>query len=376
MRILLACPYAWDTAGGVQSHVRQLAAVLEARGHEVLVVAPARLPARVASNVRVVGRTVGIPWGGTVVPLCFTLRSFRKVRHAIRSFAPDVVHVHEPLAPSTAMLTTLAAPAPVVATFHAFSRRSRVLEMMAPLLHLVMRRIAVSIAVSTAAAELARRVFPRRLLLVPNGVASARFARERSTVDRPHGRVVLWVHRLEPRKGFSIAVRAFALLAAALDDVRFVVVGEGPDRDALDLLSAAHRRRVTMAGTVPDDVLPRFHADADVFVAPATGQESFGIVLVEAMAAGLPVVASDIRGYREVVRNGVEGLLVPPNDPAALATALRQVLTRPALAAALGRAGRARAGRYGWDRVVPRLEALYARVAGPAERRPRRVSAA
>jgi phosphatidylinositol alpha-mannosyltransferase len=371
MRIVLACPYAWDTVGGVQAHVRQLAAALRERGHNVRVAAPARASAAADPFVNVVGRTVGVPWDGSVVPLCFTPRSFWRLRALMRSIDPDVVHVHEPVSPSTAMLATLAATAPVVATFHAFSERLRVLALVTPLLQPVLRRIAVPLAVSPAAAERAARVVPEPLAIVPNGVHLTRFARSTPrAAGLPNGRVVLWVNRLEARKGFPVAVRAFARLASTLPDVHLVVVGDGPDRDAVALLSERERRRVVMVGTVSDDALPSYYAAADVFVAAATGQESFGVVLLEAMAARLPVVASDIRGYRDVVHHGVEGLLVPPNDPAALATALLRVLTQPRLAAALARAGHAQAGRHSWDVLVPRLETIYARVASARRERP------
>jgi phosphatidylinositol alpha-mannosyltransferase len=141
------------------------------------------------------------------------------------------------------------------------------------------------------------------------------------------------------------------------------VAGDGRDRHAIDSLSEADRARVRMLGAVPHEDLPPYYGAADVFVAPATGQESFGYVLVEAMAAGLPVVASDIAGYREVVRSGIEGLLVPPGDPPRLAEAVAGVLSDPVLAARLSEAGRARAAGFGWDRIVPGIEAVYRRVA-------------
>ena len=365
MRVLLACPYAWDVPGGVQVHVRTLASALQDRGHDVLVVAPARSSSTAPAPVRIVGRAVGIPWGGTVAPLCFSRRSFRKIRRLTEVFEPDVVHVHEPLTPSTSMLATFAATAPVVATFHAFAERSRLMELAAPVLRTVHRRIAAPVAVSEAAAEFLARAVPGDVEIVPNGVAVERFAKARSPARGvPDGRIVLWTHRLDPQKGFPIAIRAFGRLATELDDVHLVVAGDGRDRDALGLLPPALRGRVVMLGVVPNDDLPAYHACADAFVAPATDMESFGIVLVEAMAAGVPVVASDIPGYREVVRDGIDGLLVPRGDPNALAAALRRVLLEPALAASLARAGRERAREYSWDAVVPRLEAIYERVAG------------
>jgi phosphatidyl-myo-inositol alpha-mannosyltransferase len=375
MKVLLACPYGWDVPGGVQTHVRQLAATLRARGHDVLVAAPFRSRSAAEPGVERVGRAISIPWGGSVVPLCVSAASFRRVRALVRAFDPDVVHAHEPFSPSTSMLAALAASGPVVATFHAFMDGSRVMAASAPLLRIVDRRIAAAVAVSEAAAEYAGRVVRRPLEIVPNGVSPSA-PRKPVSADLPPGRLVLWAHRLDPRKGFPVAIRAFTELAAELDDVRLVVVGDGKDRTALRLLSARHRERVVMLGAVPDDVIAALRAAARVFVAPAVGQESFGIALVEAMAAGLPVVASDIAGYREVLRHGVEGLLVPPNDPSALACALRRVLTEPALAASLGSAGRNRARKYSWDVVAPRIESIYARVASAPDARPAPVSAA
>jgi phosphatidylinositol alpha-mannosyltransferase len=252
-----------------------------------------------------------------------------------------------------------------VATFHAFAERSRLMELAAPVLRTVHRRIAAPVAVSQAAADFLSRSIRGAIEIVPNGVDVERFAEPGPPAPGlPEGRIVLWVHRLDPQKGFPVVVRAFARVAAELDDVQLVVVGDGRDRDAVGMLSEEDRRRVVMVGAVPHDDLPPYHAAADAFVAPATGQESFGIVLVEAMAAGLPVVATDIAGYREVVRDGVEGLLVPPNDVDALAASLRRVLGDADLASALGRAGRERARAFSWDVVTPRLEAIYERVRG------------
>ena len=373
MRILLACPYAWDVAGGVQAHVRDLAVALDRRGHQVVVVTPGHARSAADPMVRIVGRPIDVPWSGGAVSICPSRRSYRRIKEVLDGLQPDVVHAHEPFAPSTSMLATLAARAPVVATFHAFCERARTLRASAPLLRIVDRRIAASLAVSVAAAELARRVARGPIEIVPNGVRVGRFARSRGDTSRiPSGRVLLWVSRLEPRKGFPTAVRAFAELAVDLPDVRLVVVGDGRDRHALRALPRRLRSRVVLLGHVPDAMLPRCYAAADVFLAPSLGPESFGIVLAEAMAAGLPIVASDIRGYRDVVRHGVEGLLVPPADPRALAAAVRRVLNEPALATSLARAGRQRARQYSWDVVVPRLEAVYESVArgAPSAARP------
>ena len=312
--------------------------------------------------VRIVGRPVPVPYNGSVAPICPSLGSARLVRWSLQEFRPDVVHVHEPFAPSTGMFAALRSPAPVVATFHAYAERSALLTAASPVLRLVWRRIEVKVAVSRAAASFVSRRCGDGFRVVPNGADVGLFMNA-IAADRPPGRTMLFVNRLDRRKGFSVAVRAFAILAKRYPDLRFVVVGDGEQRAAVSGLEPDVRDRVELLGTLPHEEVARNHAAADVFVAPATGRESFGIVLVEAMAAGLPVVASAIPGYDEVVRDGVDGVLVPPTDPEALASAVERVLLDPALARRLGEAGRERSKRYAWDRVTADLEPIYEELA-------------
>ena len=194
--------------------------------------------------------------------------------------------------------------------------------------------------------------------VVPNGLDVAQF-RDAAPASLDGSPRLLFVGRLEPRKGFGFAVRAFGLLASEFPNGVLVVAGDGPERKAAQELPPAQSRRVMMLGAVSRDDLPHYHAAADVFLAPNTGGESFGIVLLEAMAAGLPVVASDIPGYREVVRHEVEGLLVRPRDPVALAGAVRRLLREPELAHRLGEAGRLRAERFAWPVVAEEIEGAY-----------------
>ena len=363
MRIVLTCPYAWDSPGGVQVHVRGLADGLAARGHEPLILAPAAGAVN-EPDVRAVGRPVRIPYGGKVAPICPSRSSWRRVRDTLRAFEPDVVHVHEPFSPSTSMFATLSSTAPVVATFHAFHARSRLLGAAAPVLRTIARRIDASIAVSEAAAEFVSPVVSSGIEIVPNGVDVDRFANATEpALGLPSGRIVLWAGRLDPQKGFAIAVRAFGELARRFEDLWLVVAGDGRDRHAVASLSPDARRRVVMLGAVPNRELHRYHAAAEVYVAPATGHESFGVALVEALAAGVPVVATDIPGYREVIRGAVDGLLVPPGDAPALSEAVARVLEDPALAERLSAAGRERARTFSWDAVIPRIEEIYLRVA-------------
>ena len=359
MRIALVCPYAWEASGGVQVHVRNLASRLRDRRHEVTVLAPTlRAPAE--PGVRSVGRPIRVPYRGTVAPIAPV--SYRRTRSVLDEVRPDVVHVHEPLTPSASMYAALVATVPVVATVHAYLDRSIFMELAAPILRRIWRRVHVGIAVSEAAASFLRRALPAAVLeIVPNGVDVGAFAAAEPREDLPAGRRILWVNRLDAQKGFPVALAAFSKVLVEVPDAVLVVVGEGKDREALQLLTASALARVDMRGAVENDEVPSYHAASEVFLGAAVGQESFGIALVEAMAAGLPVVATDIPGYREVVSDGVEGLLVPPRDPGALAEGLVRLLREPELAARLGEAGRERAKTFDWPIVVDRVEELYGR---------------
>ncbi len=359
MRIALVCPYAWQAAGGVQVHVRSVAARLRDRGHEVTVLAPTTAtPAE--PWVRSVGAPIRVPYRGTVAPIAPF--AYRRTRAALAAFRPDVVHVHEPLTPSASMFAALAATAPVVATVHAYLDRSVAMELAAPILRRVWNRVTVGVAVSEAAASFLRRAVPSAALeIVPNGVDVSAFSGAEPRTDLPAGRRILWVNRLDAQKGFPVALAAFSKVLVDIPDATLIVVGEGKDRESLRLLTEQALARVDMRGAVDNAEVPAYHAACEVFVASAVGQESFGIAIVEAMAAGLPVVASDIPGYREVVHDDLDGILVPPRDPEALGGGLARVLREPELAKRLGEAGRERARTFDWPIVVDRLEELYGR---------------
>jgi phosphatidylinositol alpha-mannosyltransferase len=359
VRVALACPYAWDDPGGVQVHVRELAEYLRGRGHVVVVLAPLRYHAT-EDYVRPVGRPLDIRYNASNAPIDPRPWSRRAVASELRRFAPQVVHVHEPLSPSTGMWATLEARAPVVATFHSAAARSWLFDLAAPMLRRVARRIAIRMAVSESAAAFARARLGGRFEIVPNGTDVSRFA-DALPADLGPGPKILFVGRIDARKGFPVALRAFSLLARDRSDLRLIVVGDGPQRDAVGSLAPEVRARVEMLGAVPNDALPTYHAVCDVFVAPALSGESFGMVLVEAMAAGLPVVASAIEGYRDVVRDGVDGVLVPPHEPRALAAAVGKILDDPVLAQRLAAAGRDRADAFDWSRVGAQVLERYER---------------
>jgi phosphatidylinositol alpha-mannosyltransferase len=357
VRVALACPYAWDDPGGVQVHIRELAGRLMGEGHDVLVLAPARraLP---EPWVKVVGRPVNLRYNASSAPIDPRPWSYLAVRDALRAFSPDVLHAHEPESPSTSMWATLVSRAPVVATFHSGAEGSRLFSVAAPLIRHVTKRISVRIAVSRAAVRFVAPRIGGSFQIVPNGVDVGRFA-SAQPAELGTGRKLLFVGRLDERKGFATAVGAFAILASERPDLRLIVIGDGPERSEIDTLPPDVRARVSMLGAVANTDLPPYHAACDLYLGTSIGGESFGIVLVEAMAAGLPVVASDIPGYDEVVREGVDGLLVPPRDPVALAAAAGSVLDDPELAANLTDSGRTRARTFDWATVAARVMGCY-----------------
>lgn len=359
MRVALVCPYDLDAPGGVQVHVADLAAQLAQRGHAVEVFGP---------GAGGLGRPVRVPYRGTVAPIA-PWPAVGRARRAFDRFRPEIVHVHEPFTPSASMWATLAATVPVVATFHAWLDRSKIYELASPLMAPVRRRLAATIAVSQAAASFVARAVPGLdLQVIPNGLSVARFA-EVTPLSWPAGRRIAWTHRLDRQKGFPVMVEAFRSLAIDHDDLWLTVGGDGADRGAIDVLPGDARARVMMLGRLEHAQVPMVLAGADVAVAAATGQESFGIAVVEAMAAGVPVVASDIDGYRQVATDGVDALLVPAGDAGALAAVIGSVLDDGELASKLADAGRRRAASFDWSEVVGRIESVYRSVLGRASLR-------
>jgi phosphatidylinositol alpha-mannosyltransferase len=320
-------------------------------------------------EVSIVGRPVRVPFNRSVAPICPSPLSALSVRRRLREWAPDIVHVHEPFTPSAAMFAALVSPAPVVATFHACADGFRLYRAMAPLLRVVERRCQHFLAVSEAAAQLVRDDLGLTADVVPNGVDVEIFGKA-TPVSLPEAPTLLFVGRLERRKGLTVLARAFCALVDRVPNIRLIVVGAGPEQHVLDGLSDAVRQRVVMLGALPDEALPGYYAAADLFVGPATGHESFGIVLLEAMAAGLPIVASDLAGYRCVVRDGIEGVLVAVGDATAMAGAIERVLTSPDLAGRLGAAGRLRASTFSWAAVAQRIEHVYEGLASRALQAP------
>ncbi len=359
MRVAIVSPYDLSVPGGVQSHIEQLAAWLSDRGDRVLLLGPGEAPVRAATPTTPgsvsLGPTRGVPFNGSVAPIALGAGAAAGIARALRALQPDVVHVHEPLVPMVGLGAVFGSPAPVVATFHAWSDQDRLYRLARPLGRAVLQRVAVPVAVSAAAAGYhagALGVVPETFRTIPNGVEVARFAAAREEVGatrEPGPPRLVFVGRLEPRKGALLLADAYRKLLDHLPDATLTIVGDGPQRAELERrLAAVPAGQARLLGRVTDAELARQLAVADVAVAPALGGESFGIVLLEAMAAGTAVVAADLAGYRSVVTDGRDGILFPVGDITGLADALSALLTDPRRRAALVQVGTRTAAAHDW----------------------------
>ncbi len=366
MKIALVSPYDYPYPGGVTEHVRSLAEQLMGRGHEVHVIAPSSTdPASLPSLpvVHRIGRVVPIPTNGSVARITLPLRGYLQVKELLTREAYDIIHLHEPMMPALPLTVLRHSQSINVGTFHAFGRTSLRYFYAKPMLHGFFRRLHARIAVSGPARDFVARRFPGDYRIIPNGIDYCRFATPRTPLPAYDDEAldVLFVGRLEKRKGLEYLLRAWGLIRDTFPRARLLVVGGGGHRleNYAQYTESRGWREVVFAGYVSPDDLVRYYQTSDVFCAPSTGQESFGIVLLEAMAAGRPIVASKIPGYAEVVADGREGLLVPPKDPAALAVALTRLLADAELRRAMGARGRQKAADHDWSRIADQVLAVY-----------------
>ena len=365
MRIGMVCPYSFDVPGGVQSHVLQLAEVMRARGHEVSVLAPfsphVELPDYVVSG----GKAVPIPYNGSVARLRFGPATHRKVKRWLIDGQFDVLHLHEPNAPSLSMLALMIAEGPIVATFHTSTTKSLTLSVFQGILRPWHEKSVGRIAVSDLARRWQMEALGSDAVEIPNGVDVAAIASAPllSGYPRP-GKSVLFLGRFdEPRKGMAVLLSALPALVERFDDVEVLIVGRG-DEDELTEEAGELAGHLRFLGQVDDAEKASALRSVDVYCAPHTGGESFGIVLVEAMAAGTPVVASSLDAFRRVLMDGEAGRLVPVDDPAALAAALIEVLDDDELRARYVKAARTAVRRYDWPVVADQIMRVYETVAG------------
>lgn len=374
MRVCLVAPYSWAFPVGVLEHADSLGDHLERRGHVVELITPndpLDLPTRllhprlgrhgaIPARVTPVGRSIPLPSNGTFVNVAFSPRAFFAARRAVKRLRPDIVHAHEPLVPPVGWGALRAAKElgiPTVGTFHAhYPEGCYHYRAFKPVLSPFYRALNAKVAVSPMAAKTVAEIFPNDLRVIPNGVDVDRF----KPVGAPRNlNEILFVGRPATRKGLSVLLDALPLVLQKVPEARLVIVGSHPEDVQLPkkLLSS-----VKVRGMLDDDELVHAMHSASVLCAPSTGAESFGIVLIEAMAAGLPVLASDIPGYNSVVTHERDGVLAPPGDTGALASALTGLLRDPERRNRLSEAGLVTARRYDWPHVATEIESVYEEV--------------
>ncbi|HEY3996372.1 MAG TPA: glycosyltransferase family 4 protein [Mycobacterium sp.] len=364
MRIGMVCPYSFDVPGGVQSHVLQLAEVMRARGHDVSVLAPVSPHAALPEYVVSAGKAVPIPYNGSVARLRFGPASHRKVKKWLVEGDFDVLHLHEPNAPSLSMLALNIAEGPIVATFHTSTTKSLTLTVFQGILRPMHEKIIGRIAVSDLARRWQMEALGTDAVEIPNGVDVDSFASAARLDGYPRpGKTVLFLGRYdESRKGMSVLLEALPRVVERFADVQLLVVGRG-DEDHLRSQAGELVKHIRFLGQVDDAGKASAMGSADVYCAPNTGGESFGVVLVEAMAAGTPVVAGDLDAFRRVLCDGELGCLVPVGDGTALADALVALLENGVLRERYVAAAAQAVKRYDWSVVASQILRVYETVA-------------
>jgi len=369
MRIGMVCPYSFDVPGGVQSHILQLAEVMRERGHYVSVLAPSSPHVKLPDYVVSGGKAVPIPYNGSVARLRFGPATHRMVKRWLAAGDFDVLHLHEPNAPSLSLLALMIADGPIVATFHTSTTKSLGLSMFQGILRPWNEKIMGRIAVSDLARRWQIEALGSDAVQIPNGVDVASYASAPVLPGYPRsGKTVLFLGRFdEPRKGMAVLLAALPALVEHFADIEILIVGRGDDDELRDQAGglAGHLR---FLGQVDDATKASALRSADVYCAPNTGGESFGIVLVEAMAAGTAVVASNLDAFRRVLDDGAAGLLVPIEDPDALAKSLIAVLTDDELRAGYVAAASEAVRQYDWQVVADDIMMVYETVAGSGAR--------
>lgn len=378
MKIGIVSPYDWSYPGGVQDHIQRLRVELRARGHSVRILTPASgaRGRQVEYGVYKLGWAAPLHMNGSVARVALAPDFSGKLRSILQSERFDVIHLHEPLASGLGLSVLHLAhsfDATLVGTFHAWARHSLAsapewaYASAAPFLGRYFRRLDGRIAVSPAAEEFVSRFFPAHYRVIPNGVDTALFRPDVAPLPqfRDDKLNILYLGRIEKRKGLKHLLRAIPLIREHFPNTRFLIGGDGPLRLAYEkLVAKAGWPDVVFLGRVPSATAPALYTTADIFCAPSIGSESQGIVLLEALAAGRAVVASDIPGYRSVIQNQRDGLLVRPAQHEELAWAICHLLGSPYERQRLSEAGRQRAEMFNWRHVASQVLAYYNEVRG------------
>jgi phosphatidylinositol alpha-mannosyltransferase len=373
MKIALVSPYDYFYPGGVNKHISHLATSFRHVGHDARIIAACSdedtpVPGYV---INVTSSVTPVPISGAVARITLSPRIYRRIKKILIREAFDVIHLHEPVMPVLPLTVLRHAPVTphsiIVGTFHAYRESNLGYNYGKPILERCFKRLDGRIAVSEAARSYVSNYYPGEYVIIPNGIDLNQFGSHVPSLPwrQDEQPTILFVGRLEPRKGFKYLLHAFPYVRRAIPNARLIVVGAYSREDKESYVMWVRQnnvRGVRFVGQVSEEDLPRYYRSCDVFCAPSTGFESFGIILLEAMASGVPIVASDITGYRQVLRHGEEGLLVEPENEQALAQALVVLLQDPHRRRQMGLRGRIRAAAYSWDKISRQVLHFYEEV--------------
>ena len=368
LKIGMVSPYGWDLPGGVQMHIRDLAEYFMAKGHEVSVLTPAIEDEFLPSWVQSSGRPLAIPYNGAVARVSFGPVATLRVRKWISEGGFDLLHLHEPAIPSLSLLACWAAEGPMVGTFHATAPRQKAIFAVGPILEPAIEKLSARIAVSEMARETLTEHLATNAIVIPNGINHG-FFKEAKPNPEWMGSSIGFVGRFdEPRKGLDIFIKAIPEIVKANPNLRIIVAGPGESEDVLKGVEQSLRNRFVFLGRVSDDDKARLLKSVDLYVAPNTGGESFGIILAEAMAAGTAVAASDLPAFRAVLNDGKAGAMFINEDAKDLARVANNLLLNKDLKVALGNSGQEWSKRYDWESVAHQIENVYGMVTSAGEK--------
>ena len=359
LKIGIVCPYSWDTPGGVQNHIRDLAEFLIDAGHEVSVLAPAIDENKLPDYVVNAGKPISIPYNGAVARVLFGPVAFARVRQWISQGDFDLLHLHEPAIPSISLLACWAADGPMVGTFHAAAKRQKIIFAIGPILEPAIEKLSARIAVSEAARLTLTDHLDTDAVIIPNGIYANRYT-EGKRIEKWSGNTIGFIGRFEePRKGLSVLVDALPVISRFAPDVKVLVAGPGDPADVIEDIDPQLRQRFEFLGKISEDEKADFMSSVAVYVAPNTGGESFGIILAEALAGGACVVASDIPAFDDLLGQGEYGALFESESATELAKVVIDLLRDETKRKELSSRGKERAQLFDWTVVAEQIYSVY-----------------
>ena len=359
LKIGIVCPYSWDTPGGVQNHIRDLAEFLIAAGHNVSVLAPAIDETKLPDYVVNAGKPISIPYNGAVARVLFGPVAFARVRQWISQGDFDLLHLHEPAIPSISLLACWAADGPMVGTFHAAAKRQKIIFAIGPILEPAIEKLSARIAVSEAARLTLTDHLDTDAVIIPNGIYVNRYS-EGKSIQKWSGNTIGFIGRFEePRKGLSILVDALPVISRFASDVRVLVAGPGDPEEVIENIDPQLRQRFEFLGKITEAEKADFMSSVAVYVAPNTGGESFGIILAEALAGGACVVASDIPAFDDLLGQGEYGALFESESATELAKVVIDLLRDENKRKELSSRGKERAQLFDWTVVAQQIYSVY-----------------